>query len=142
MTVWMNSRRTIGSSPEVGSSSTSSSGSGQIAVISASCVRCPFDRWLVFCADVEPELIEQRALGVAVPARAERREVVERVAHGHPRIERDVVGHVGEPRLDGDFVRAPDPGRRRCTSPLVGRSRFSRHLIVVVLPAPLRPKKP
>ena len=48
MTVWMNSRRTIGSRPEVGSSSTSSSGSGQIAVMSASCVRCPFDRWLVF----------------------------------------------------------------------------------------------
>ena len=67
MTVWMNSRRTIGSRPEVGSSSTSSSGSGQIAVISASWVRCPFERWLVFCREIEAELVEQRALGVAVP---------------------------------------------------------------------------
>jgi hypothetical protein len=28
------------------------------------------------------------------------------------------------------------------TSPLVGRSRFSRHLIVVVFPAPFLPKNP
>jgi hypothetical protein len=42
ITVWMNSRRMIGSRPDVGSSSTSSSGSAQIAVTSASCVRCPF----------------------------------------------------------------------------------------------------
>ena len=35
---------------------------------------------------------------------AKRREVVERFAHGHPGIERDVVGHVGEPGLHGDFV--------------------------------------
>ena len=87
--------------------------------MSASCVRCPFERWLVFCRGIEAELVEQRPLGVAVPARAERREVVERVAHGHPRIERDVVGHVGEPRLDRDLVprrvQAEDPhvaGRR------------------------------
>ena len=63
MIVWMNSRRTIGSRPDVGSSSTSSSGSGQTAAMSASCVRCPFERWLVFCRDVEAELIQQRLLG-------------------------------------------------------------------------------
>ena len=47
-------------------------------------------------AAIEPELIEQAPLGLAVPALAERGEVVERLAHRHPRIERDVVGHVGE----------------------------------------------
>ena len=30
----------------------------------------------------------------------------------------------------------------RTTLPLVGRSRFSRHFIVVVLPAPFRPNSP
>ena len=73
-------------------------------MISASCVRCPFDRWLVFCREVEPELIESARSVSTFHRVAERREVVERLAHGHPRIERDVVGHVGQPRLDGDFV--------------------------------------
>src|ERR1043166_6731062 len=49
MTVSMNSRRTMGSSPEVGSSSSSSSGSGQIAAMRATCVRWPLEsapmRW-------------------------------------------------------------------------------------------------
>ncbi len=57
-------------------------------------------------ARIEPEPLEQGALGRAVPARAEGREVVERLAHGHPRIERDVVGHVGDARFDGHFCLA------------------------------------
>ncbi len=75
-----------------------------MAAMSASWVRWPFDRWLAFWPDVEPELREERALGVVVPARPERGAVVERLPDGHPRIERHGVGHVGEPRLDRDLV--------------------------------------
>src|ERR1017187_10328090 len=54
--------------------------------------------------NIEPELAKQCAFGVVVPSRAKRREVVQRVANGHPRIERNVIRHVGEARLDGHFV--------------------------------------
>ena len=104
MTVEMNSRRMIGSSPEVGSSSTSSSGSGQIAVMSASCVLLAFREMAGLLADIEPELVQQRALGLLIPMSAKRREVVERVAHGHPGVERHGVRHVRKPRFDGHFV--------------------------------------
>src|SRR5205814_7051529 len=53
---------------------------------------------------IEAELLEERALRLAVPLRTERREVPKRVADRHPRIERDVVGDVGNARLDGDFL--------------------------------------
>src|SRR5207244_7560726 len=53
---------------------------------------------------IEAELLEERALRLAVPLRTKRREVPKGVADRHPRIERDVVGDVGNARLDGDFL--------------------------------------
>ncbi len=102
----MNSRRTIGSRPLVGSSSTSNSGSGQIAPMSASCVRWPLERWLVFLFRIELEALEQIGFDVAVPMFAERREIFQRLAHGHPRIKRDHVRHIGEARFHRDFILA------------------------------------
>src|SRR5687767_3742349 len=57
-----------------------------------------------FLTEIVPELIQERSLGLLIPAGAERREVVERRAYGHPRIKGDAVGHVGDARLDVDFV--------------------------------------
>src|SRR4051812_29438667 len=53
---------------------------------------------------IEAELLEERALRLAVPRRPKRREVPKGVADRHPRIERDVVWDVGNARLDGDFL--------------------------------------
>ncbi len=36
--------------------------------------------------------------------RAKRGKIVERLAHGHPRIKGDGIRHVGQARFDGDFV--------------------------------------
>ena len=49
-------------------------------------------------ASGQPKAIEQRPFGLAIPLRSERGRVFQRVAHGHPRIEADLVGHVREPR--------------------------------------------
>jgi hypothetical protein len=48
--------------------------------------------------------LQQIIFDVAVPMFAERGEVFQRVAHGHPRIKRDHVRHIREPRFHGDFV--------------------------------------
>ena len=39
-----------------------------------------------------------------IPMLAERGEIFQRAAHGHPGIKRDQVRHVGEARFDGHFV--------------------------------------
>ena len=48
---------------------------------------------------VETELAEQFLFRARVPPLAEGREVIERFAHTHPRVERDEVRHVGEALL-------------------------------------------
>ena len=90
---------------------------------------------------VELELPQQRPLGLPVPVFPEGGDVGERLAHRHPRVERHATGHVG----DRDFTATSSlagSSPKILTSPPVGCNRLSRHLIVVVLPAPLRPKKP
>ena len=55
-------------------------------------------------AAVELKLRHQRRFGVAVPPRAKGRNVGKRLAHGHPRIERHLIGHVGDTRLDSHLA--------------------------------------
>src|ERR1035437_10281830 len=66
---------------------------------------------------VQPELAEQLPLRFAVPAGPKGCQVVQHVAHGHPRVERHVVRHVRQPGLDRDLlpgrVQAKDPDRPR-----------------------------
>ena len=84
-------------------------------------------------AAVELKLCQQRRFGLAVPPLAEGRDVGERLAHGHPRIERDVVGHVGDTRFDGHLVagriEAEDSrfaaGRSQQIEQALDRGRFS-----------------
>lgn len=57
-----------------------------------------------FLPDIEPELREECPFRVGVPVRAERRGIVERLPRRHPRIERDRIGDVGDPRFDRDLV--------------------------------------
>ena len=100
----MNSRRTIGSRPLVGSSSTSNSGSGQIAPIERQLRFLSFREVAGLLVGIELKAFQQIGFDVAIPMFAERGEIFQRVAHGHPRIKRDHVRHVGEPRFDGHFV--------------------------------------
>ena len=103
ITASMNSRRTIGSSPEVGSSSTSNSGSAQTAPISANWVLWPLEgRWSFWWGP--NGIVQQFLFGAAVPLFTKGGEVVQRGANGHPRIEGHVVRHVGQPGLDRHFV--------------------------------------
>jgi len=64
--------------------------------------------------------------------------VVRTVIHG---IKRDHVRHIREPRFDGNFIfaRVEAEHARRAG---IGPEQVQQHLMVVVLPAPLRPKKP
>lgn len=52
---------------------------------------------------VEPEALQQAFLKIRIPARPEARQVVERLAHTHPRIKGHEVGHVGQAGLHGHF---------------------------------------
>ena len=64
---------------------------------------------------IELEALQQAFLEVRVPARSEARQVIERLAHAHPRIERDEVGHIGQAGLHGLFfthrIQPEDPDR-------------------------------
>ena len=53
---------------------------------------------------VEVEAADQIGLDVAVPVFAERGEVFQRTAHGHPRIKRDLVRHISQPRFYGNLI--------------------------------------
>ena len=53
---------------------------------------------------IQTELRQKRALGVPVPAAAERGEVVEGLPDRHPWIERHVVRDIGDPGLHRDLV--------------------------------------
>src|SRR6266536_5531683 len=53
---------------------------------------------------IKPELVQQPAFSLAVPMPAERREVIERVPHAHPRVKRHMIGHVGEARFDRNLM--------------------------------------
>ena len=61
------------------------------------------------------EALQQAFLEIRVPARPEARQVIERLAHAHPRIERDEVGHIGQAGLHGLFfthrIQPEDPDR-------------------------------
>ena len=104
MTVSMNSRRTIGSRPrgrfvqhEQFRLGTNRADERQLRPLA-------FREMAGLLFRVELKAFQQVGFDVAVPMFAERGEVFQRVAHGHPRIKRDHVRHVGEPRFDGHFV--------------------------------------
>ena len=59
-----------------------------------------------FFGRVQIEAMQQAGFDLAVPAGPERRQVIERLAHGHPGIESHGIGHVAKAGLDGDFVLA------------------------------------
>ena len=104
ITASMNSRRTMGSRPEVGSSSTSRSVSGQTAATSATWVRWPLERLPVRCAGSSWKRSSNSCSILPVPIGAKRSEVIQRLANAHPRIERHLVRHVGERALHLHFV--------------------------------------
>ena len=72
--------------------------------MSASCVFWPRERLLAFWFGIELKPFQQVGFDVAVPVFAKRGEIFQRLAHGHPRIKRDRVRHVGEARFHGHFV--------------------------------------
>ena len=92
----------------------------------------PFREVARFLLRVESKLLQQRGFGLYVPVPSKRREVAERVLHGHPRIERDNIREVGDARLHGDLVsnriKTKDPrsatGRTNQVQEALDRRRF------------------
>ena len=85
--------------------------------------------------------IERRLVG-GVDAAAEVREVLDRLAAGQAVVERELARDVADPAVDRRPGRRSSRCRTRTRDPEVGRMRSSSVRIVVVLPAPLGPRKP
>ena len=136
------SRRTTVSRPSVGSSSTSSSGSGATASASDTWARWPLESRRSFARREQLEVVENLVEQSVVPARVERPREVDRFVDRHPAVERMAFGDVGDALagLGGQRRRPRRPAAS--ASPLSGWTMPISILIVVVLPAPLRPSRP
>ena len=141
---FQNSRRALGSTPAVGSSSSSSCGFGSVQAPSASRCFQPPESSPASCSSRprEAEPLDHRARGRArVGEPIEARDEFQVLAHREILIEAEALGHVADMALDLVGLRA-DVVAEAGAVPSSGVSRPHSMRMVVVLPEPLGPRKP
>ena len=97
---------------------------------------------LELAARVDVEALDERVAVRPVDAAAQVGEVLDRLAAGQAVVERELARDVADPAVDRRPGRRSSRCRTRTRVPDVGRMRSRRVRIVVVLPAPLGPRKP
>ena len=134
-----------GSTPAVGSSSSSSCGSCRMQAASARRCFQPPESWPASWRPRAPRPSRSSAALdrlAALRHRVDPRDEVEVLAHAQVLPEAEALGHVADLALDRRAPRSGCRGRGRCRCPPSGVSRPQSMRMVVVLPLPLGPRKP